>query len=246
MFDNLLASVRIGAAEVDTLLDQETLYPGDEFSAQIVIKGGKVAQEIEGLELRLITEMREKSTESGTHNVIDRWPINDEFTIGAGEKKVIPFESRLHPETPVTAIDAPRQLTKVWIATGLSIDAALDDKDKDYLTVMPTPPMEAMFRAVERCGLSLRKVTVDNDRITIGNDTSDLRCDQEFEFRLTNASTHNFNESEIHFLPHSDHTNVLLEFDKSHRETFRSMTIDHDNYSVEGLAEEYRNHMKTV
>lgn len=245
MFDNLLASVRIGAAEVDTLLDQEELYPGDEFSAQIVVKGGKVAQEIEGLELRLITEMREKAHESGTHNVIDRWQINDEFTIGVGEETVIPFESRLHPETPVTAIDVPRHLTKVWIATGLSIDTAIDAKDKDYLTVMPTPPMEAMLQAIERCGLTIRKVTVDNDYITVGNDRSDLGCDQEFEFR-TKGSRHNFTESEVHFLPHSDHTKVLLEFDNSRGETFRSMTIDHDNYSVEGLAEEYRRHMNTV
>jgi sporulation-control protein len=246
MFNNLLASVRIGAAEVDTLLDQEELSPGDEFSAQIVVRGGKVDQTIEGLELRLITEMREKAHESGTNNVIDQWPLNEEFTIGAGEEKVIPFESRLHPETPVTAIDAPRQLTKVWIATGLAIDAGIDAKDKDYLTVVPTQPMMAMLQAVERCGLTLRKVSVDNDYITIDNETSALGCDQEFEFRPTATSRHGFSESEIHFVPRSDHTKVLLEFDKPNGEVFRSMTIHHDNYSIEALAEEYRRYLKTV
>ena len=105
VFDNLLASVRIGAAEVDTLLDQEELYPGDDFSAQIVIKGGEVDQKIEGLELRLTTAMRENRGDSGEHTVIDRWMINDEFTIRAGEEEVISLEDKLHLETPVTAVD---------------------------------------------------------------------------------------------------------------------------------------------
>jgi sporulation-control protein len=246
MFNNLLASVRIGAAEVDTLLDQEKLYPGDDFSAQIVVKGGEVDQKIEGLELRLTTEMCENRSDSGASTVIDRWMINDEFTIRAGEEEVIPLEAKLHLETPVTAVGAPRQFTKVWIETGLAIDAAIDAKDKDYLTVLPTPPVEAMLQAVERCGLSLNKVSVDNDHIVVDNETSDLGCDQEFEFRPTGKSRHTFDESEVHFMSRSDHTKVLLEFDKRDREIFRTMTIDHDNYSVESLAEEYRRQLKSV
>ena len=108
----------------------------------------------------------------------------------------------------------------MWIETGLAIDAAIDAKDKDYLTVLPTPPMEAMLQAVEHCGMSLNKVTVDNDRIVADNETSDLRCDQEFEFRPTEKSMHNFNESEVHFIPRSDHTKVLLEFDKRNVRSF--------------------------
>ena len=55
MFDNVLASVRIGAAEVDTLLETDTVQPGDTLPVQVVVEGGKVDQDIEAIELELET-----------------------------------------------------------------------------------------------------------------------------------------------------------------------------------------------
>ncbi|PSP93279.1 hypothetical protein BRC91_10335 [Halobacteriales archaeon QS_4_62_28] len=48
-----MASVRIGAAAVDTRLDQGTVRPGETLSTQVVVEGGEVAQDIKGIELEL-------------------------------------------------------------------------------------------------------------------------------------------------------------------------------------------------
>ena len=57
MFKKLLASVGIGAAQVDTQLDQELLMPGQFFRADVVVTGGEVAQEISRLKIGLLTRV---------------------------------------------------------------------------------------------------------------------------------------------------------------------------------------------
>ena len=58
MFKKILASVGIGAAKVDTVLETEHLQPGQKFNAVIVIKGGDVEQDITGLDLALMTRVK--------------------------------------------------------------------------------------------------------------------------------------------------------------------------------------------
>jgi sporulation-control protein len=108
MFKKILASVGIGAAKVDTILETEHLQPGQLFNANIVITAGDVAQEIAGLDLFLMTRVKVDGEEGEyfTNHVIDQWRITDIGTVEPGEVKSIPFEARLHPETPITGINA--------------------------------------------------------------------------------------------------------------------------------------------
>ena len=93
MFKKILASVGIGAAKVDTVLETEHLQPGQKFNAVIVIKGGDVEQEIAGLDLALMTRVKVQSDDGDyfTNHIIEKWRINEIGTIGAGEEKHIPF-----------------------------------------------------------------------------------------------------------------------------------------------------------
>ncbi|MDS0258159.1 sporulation protein [Haloarcula sp. S1CR25-12] len=232
MFDNVLASVRIGAAEVDTLLETDTVRPGETLPVRVVVDGGKVDQDIEAIELEL--ETRRERDEATDEYDISTHRVTGPFTIEAGEREVFESEIPIHHETPVTTLDAKTNRAKVWIDTDLEIDRAIDADDTDYLQVAPTEPMAAMLEAVERAGHRLSKVTVDTDTIATKDAQAQLPVDQEIEFKPTGSRS--YSELELHFIPREEVTHVLLEFDHSiGSENFESMQVYHDDYSVDEL-----------
>jgi len=232
MFDNVLASVRIGAAEVDTLLETDTVRPGDTLPVQVVVEGGKVDQDIETIELDLETR-RELDEGTDTHEISNHH-ITGPFTIGEGEQKVFESEIPVHPETPVTTLDAKKNRAEVWIDTDLEIDRAIDADDTDHLNVAPTEPMAAMLEAIQQAGHRLYEVTVDNDRVATNDAQAQLPADQEIVFKPTGDRS--YKELEVHFIPREDITHVLLEFDYRMRsEQFESMQVYHDDYDVAEL-----------
>lgn len=236
MFDNVLASIRIGAAEVDTLLDRETVRPGETLSTQVVVEGGNVDQDINAIELELKTK-REYGDSRETYEITSTH-VTGSFTIEEGERRTFEAELPIPRETPVTTMDARRDRAKVWIDTDLEIDRAIDADDTDYLDVAPTEPMAAMLDAVAEAGHSLYEVTVDNDRIGVGNERAELPLDQEFVFRPD--GDRDYKELEVHFLPREGVTHVLLEFDyRFSSEEFESIEIDHEDYGVESLRQEF-------
>ena len=167
MFKKILATVGIGAAKVDTILQTEHLQPGQKFSAEILIQGGDVEQEISGLDLALMTKVKVEGEDGDyfTNHVIESWHIVDKCTVAAGELKSIPFEARLHSETPITELNQGLNQTQVWLATGLNIDMALDPTDKDPIYVYPNDAVRTFMQAMERCGFSLVKSDVENNLI---------------------------------------------------------------------------------
>lgn len=236
MFDNVLASIRIGAAEVDTLLDRETVQPGEVLATQVVVDGGEVDQDIEAIDLELKTK-REHGDTRQTYEIASK-RVTGAFTIEEGDQQVFEADLPIHHETPVTTLDAKYNRAQVWIDTDLEIDRAIDADDTDYLNVAPTDPMAAMLDAVSQAGHTLYEVAVDNDRLSIGNARAHLPLDQEFVFRP--QGNREYNELEVHFLPRETVTHVLLEFDyRLKSEQFESLQIDHDSYSVKELQQAF-------
>jgi sporulation-control protein len=243
----MLASVRIGDAEVDTLVPDGVVYPGESFEARIRVRGGDVTQEIEGLELQLVANVQEEHSDIGQSKLIERWGVVDAFTIGPGEEEIVPFEGRLHPETPVTTVEARRNLAQVWLQTGLAIDAAIDAEYTDYLEIAPTSPMEAMLDVVDRSGFYLDKISIDRERVGGVEWRADLALDQEFEFKPQGRSRSKFDKVELHFVPRDEKTRILLEFERPHRtETFRTMTIEHDDIDVDAITSTFQDHLDDV
>lgn len=102
MLKKLLASVGIGAAKVDAVLENEQLMPGETFRAEIIVKGGDVAQNIGGLNMALMTQAEvESDDEEYLSNIaLQTWKVTDAVDLQPGEEKIIPFEATIHPETP--------------------------------------------------------------------------------------------------------------------------------------------------
>ncbi|WP_181717653.1 sporulation protein [Vibrio tarriae] len=160
-----LASFGIGSAKVDSVLQQEVLYPGQSVKVIIHVYGGTTAQVIDNIELKLCCRyIAEVADESGQQQgqpmrrvphtyTLANWSLPYAFTIEAGETRNFDIELSIPWNTPVTIGDA-----KVWLETGLDIALALDPTDKDILTVRPEPMMDGIFSALEAQGLRLRQV----------------------------------------------------------------------------------------
>lgn len=236
MFKKILASVGIGAAKVDTILQTEHLLPGQTFNAEIFIKGGDVDQELSGLELALMTKAKVE-TQDGSHfrnQVIQQWKISDKTTIHPDQEIRIPFSAQLHPETPITELPVGMNQSVVWIATGLSIDLAIDASDKDPLYIYPNEAVKHCMQVMEMSGYRMVKADVEKGFLSAPGFSSQSGIYQELEYRPNNHSLFGVKEVELSFIPEADRTHVLIELDRAFRgDGYVSLTIAHNQSGLE-------------
>lgn len=203
---NILSSVGIGAAEVDTILPKTTLRPGETVEAEVEVRGGSTEQDVDDIYFALITSYR---TEDGRKSkVIDKFRLTESFTIAPDEERTFPVEFTIPYGTPTTMGH-----TDVWVETGLDIDWALDPEDKDYIDVEPSPRLEAVFDAVESLGFSFHTAECQAD--PYGTFTSQRSFIQEFEFKPHSGPfAGDFDELEL--VPHESEgeLTVHVEIDK--------------------------------
>ncbi len=153
-FNKIFASAGIGSATVDTKLEKEIFMPGEEVKGIIIVTGGKIDQDISDIYFSLNTTYL-KERDDRKHNVaacIERFHLTESFTIAKNERREIPFSFHIPVDTPLTI-----GRTNIWVTTGLDIKNAIDPGDKDYLKIIPTPLMSAVFRAMEELGFRLRE-----------------------------------------------------------------------------------------
>lgn len=231
MFKKLLASVGIGGAKVDTILTTEVVSPGDTISANIVVMGGDSEQEISGLDLALMTRVKVErdDTEMILNKSLAHWHIADSFVIQPGEVKEIPFSAILPYETPISANGARNNQTRVWIATGLNIDMAIDASDKDPLQVVASTTQNKVLQAMEDCGYSLVKADVEEGQLRGNGFVSTTGCYQELEYRPNRFALFGLQEVEVSFVATEDHTHVLLELDRTFGgDSYLSLSLSND------------------
>ena len=171
----VLASVGIGNASVDTVLESTSVRPGETVGARIDIEGGDAEQEIGAVRLEL--ETRYLTEEDGYRDAdVRTYTLSEGFTIEPNEERTIETELEVPSETPLTLGS-----TDVWVETELDVSLAVDPEDRDRLEVRPTPRMRATFDAMESLGFTLREVEVAAD--PYGRYFSGSRFVQEFEYR---------------------------------------------------------------
>ena len=228
MFKKILASIGIGGAKVDTILNTEMLCPGDLFTATILVKGGETEQEISGLDLALVTRVKveHNDKEMMVNKTLAQWHISDRFILQPDENRDIPFKAQLPLETPISDNGARRNQTQVWLTTGLNIDMALDARDKDPLLVMATPIQNKVLQAMDTCGYSLVKADVEQGAVRGHNFQSSLGCYQELEYRPNSFALFGLNEVEVTFVAHPNQLHVLFELDRNFGgDSYRSLTL---------------------
>ena len=213
LFNKMLASVGIGSATVDTKLDKSRYTAGEMIRGNVEITGGNTAQDVDCIYLTLYTTyIREANDRKYTDTAaICRFQVSEPFTIGAGEKKSIPFSFELPYTTPITAGQ-----TRIWVQTELDIKMAVDPTDKDFIEVTASPLANEVLGAVKRLGFRLREVECEKAPFSLRTPHVFI---QEFEFTATNATyRRRLDELEVTFINQSaDHVEVLLQIDRRAR-----------------------------
>ena len=164
LFKKAMASLSIGAATVDAVLEQPELVPGQRVDFTIRVKGGAAAQQIDNIYLNICCQYfaeREKPRgEDGevTEKVkqvysLIQWSLPEMFIIAPDEERIFNASFVLPYNTPISLGEG-----KVWLKTGLDIQFAIDPSDTDLLVVRPDAMMAGLFESMTQAGLQLRYV----------------------------------------------------------------------------------------
>ncbi|PWW05182.1 sporulation-control protein [Paenibacillus cellulosilyticus] len=155
LFNRIMASVGIGSAKVDTLLEKSSYYPGEEIRGVIRIYGGAVEQRIEGIDLAVMTYYTREVNDTKVQEKAQLGVVRatGAIQLRANEQKDVEFSFRLPVSTPLTVGRTP-----VFIQTTADIRSAVDPTDQDRIDVVATPAMRAVMQAVESLGFRLREV----------------------------------------------------------------------------------------
>lgn len=217
MLKKLFARVGVGAATVDTILTNDTYRPGDTVQGTIEVKGGDVEQEISAITLKVMTKVKHETddTVSYVEHAISAFKATDGFTLQPGENRSIDVSFKLHPETPLTALQTSRNQCQVWIETALDIDFAIDPSDRDYLRILPTEVGAYLIDAVSQCGYQMVKADVEAGQLHGNGFSSSVGCYQELEFKPGGFGFGRVREVEVSILPYPDATHVLIEIDRT-------------------------------
>lgn len=205
-FNKVLASIGVGSAKVDTRLETQKLYAGQEVRGVVHIQGGSIDQQIDNVYLQLLTNYIREINDHRTNQTatIASYRIVGDTKVKAGEKLEIPFSFTLPYECPVSLGRQP-----VWIKTVLDIEMAADPTDNDAIEVLPHPYVQTVLEAISSLGFRLK-----SSQCEYYPRGGRLPFIQEFEFMPTTQFRGQLQELEAVFYPNEDGVGVLLEMDR--------------------------------
>lgn len=233
MFEKFLAKAGVGGASIELEVLTKSLTPGSPFEVLVRVKGGKVAQEINTINLQLMTTSEFEDyndNEILEDTAVQVWSIDFNHIIQPLEENETIYELLLHPEAPITAgLEGVVNHTRVWIDTTLDIEDGLDASDRDYLNIYATVTQAAFLNTMIELGFSFHNIDVKLGNIEHPDLDSDLNCYQSFEFKSLNQSGIGLTEIEVNFVSNEYVTGVILELDKVYiRDMFLYMTLDNN------------------
>ena len=220
MLKQFLASVGIGKAKVDTLLLADKLQAGQTFDIEVVIQGGDVEQQLQGLEFAIMASAKteadigDNEVEYNKSVVLQSWQQEFNLLIQPGETVTKQFTLDLHPEVPATYLFG-HQIGKVWLQTDLDIKSGLDASDNDSLTIVPSETQLAVLQLISDSGYRLFKSDIESGRVRAREFVSHLPCYQEYEFKPQSRSLFGARELEVTFVDNGAETGVLIEVDRA-------------------------------
>lgn len=241
MLKKLLASVGIGKATVDTILLVDHLRAGDAFPIEVVIRGGDVEQQINGLEFAIMasakaeTEINDTDVTYAKSVMLQHWAQPMDILIQPGETITESFELDLHPEVPATSLFG-QQISKVWLQTGLDIKSGIDGSDKDPLVILPSETQLAVLEFISNSGYRLFKSDIEAGGVQTQEFVSHLNCYQEYEFKPESRSFFGARELEVTFVDNGRETGVLIEIDRAFvGDGYRSTSIPNHCTTAESV-----------
>jgi len=129
MFKKLLSTIGIGSAKVETILKTPNVEIGGILEGEVHIKGGKVRQEIDGIEVKLVVTYYREEEVSETRYIsktLKRLDVKGYFEINANEERTIPFKIDIPYDFPITYNEC-----RIDVLTKVDVEDAPDPKDLD-------------------------------------------------------------------------------------------------------------------
>ncbi|MFS0654487.1 sporulation protein [Bacillus sp. 179-C3.3 HS] len=205
------ASVGIGAAKVDTILEREAYVPGEEVRGTVHVKGGKIAQDIRYIDLKLNTRyvIVKDDEEHRKYATIHSLRVTDSFTIQPGEEHQFSFSFTLPLDTPISV-----GKVEVSVVTDLDIQGGIDKFDNDRIIVKAHPWIDSVLGAVSHLGFRLHEADCEQAPYFQRR----LPFVQEFEFIPTAGYYRQMlDELELIFLIDEDGLDIVFEIDRRAR-----------------------------
>lgn len=203
MLKNLLASIGIGGAKVDTIVNNPQLAPGETLEGVVRMQGGSVDQQVASVTLRLITHCQ--GEDSSFDVEIGHFTLTEPMLLRAGQSAEIPFAFDLPYYTPVSV-----HKSASWLRTGLAVSGAVDPQDTDRLQVLPTIEMERVLQAMEGLGFRLREVETLHSKYGRWG----APVVQEFEYAPSPELRGRLSEVELYLFPEPGQFEVIMQIDR--------------------------------
>ncbi|MFM2045453.1 MAG: hypothetical protein RLY86_4029 [Pseudomonadota bacterium] len=215
MLGKLLASIGIGAATIDTILDDPAPALGGRLTGTMRVRGGAVPQEISRIGAEIVTKVlvEVNDTKVAENRTVASADVGGAFTIQPGEMRDLPFALTLPLYTPVAL---GRSHAPAWLRTRLDIAMAIDPTDNDALSVRPAPVQVDAFNAMLGLGFQIYKTDVEHRPRWQGG----TGFVQEFEFRPAGfgSNRRRFDEVELVFQPDGrGGLDLLIQVDRAAR-----------------------------
>jgi sporulation-control protein len=238
-FKKMMASVGVGSAKVDTVLNSLVARPGGNITGTVHVKGGNIDQDIEDICLSLMVDVKREVNDRTYYEpmVIYKHKVAGRFKIMQGENKSFPFEMPVPLEVPITVL-GPYKLgnIKLYVKTDLDIDNALDKADRDFLEIEPLPNMINFLNAITSLGFSYQKADVEYGRIPGSN----YNFFEEIEFVGYRSQFPRIKELEVTFIAKPEGVLVVMEMDKrgffGSSDKYRSIMIPYDDSNYNHVA----------
>ncbi|AYC30334.1 sporulation protein [Paenisporosarcina cavernae] len=213
LFNKALASIGIGSAKIDTVLEKGSYTAGELVTGQVKVRGGNINQLVDSIFVSVYTTYV-KEADDHKYNAkaaVKQYKVTEPFTILAGETKEFPITFTLPFDTPITIGN-----TRVWIQTEMDIKNAADPTDKDYIDVKPAPIAAAIINEVQNIGFRIRKVDCEHASHRFRGAYPFI---QEVEFIPTSGPFRGkLDELEVMFISQSEsHADIILQVDRKAR-----------------------------
>jgi sporulation-control protein len=217
MFSKVLASFGQGGAKVDAQLLDRSVRPGGPLRGQVMLVGGQVDQEVQGLGVTLLSRV-EQADERGDVQLVDlpfqNINLASNAVVRAGQQLTVPFEVHLPWETPITTV-LGKHLTGMAVGLQTNLDlggSVVDPQDIDAVAIEPLPAQHRILDALSRLGFVFKEAALEKNKIT-GLDQQ-LPFYQEIRFNPSPAFAQAFTELAVTFLAKSTAMQVVLDVHK--------------------------------
>jgi sporulation-control protein len=217
MFQKVLASFGQGGAKVDATLLDHSVRPGGPLRGQVLLVGGQVDQEVDGLGITLLSRV-EQIDERGAVELVDlpfqNLNLASNAMVRAGQQLTVPFETQLPWETPITTV-LGKHLTGMAVGLQTNLDLAgsvVDPQDIDAVLIEPLPAQHRILDALSRLGFTFRSAGLEKSKIT--GLEQQLPFFQEIRLGPSPAFASVFNELAVTFLAKSSTMQVVFDVEK--------------------------------